>query len=406
MVRVEDYMELMGDEVLAEIYQKATPLHGIDVVHINSTYYGGGVAEMLKTLVPLMNDLGIDAGWRVLHGTPDFFTITKGLHNSLQGEGFEMNPERLDIYEKTNGDFSVYTHLDHDMVVIHDPQPLPLVKYYKKHQPWLWRCHIDLSDPNWGLWDYIKRFILRFDGVVVSNDGYKNKNLPVNQMVVYPAIDPLSKKNREMKDSDIDAHMERMNIPRDKPLITQISRFDKWKDPIGVIDVFKKVKERMDCRLVLCGSMASDDPEGYKIYDMVKKSGEKLIDSGDIIIQVNESEFGINALQRASSVIIQKSIKEGFGLTATEGLWKGTPVVASNIGGFPIQIENGKHGFLIEPENNKGFADAVVKILKNEKDAKKMGEAARENVRQKFLVTRLLLDYMNIYMDHLNINGL
>ena len=405
MVRVEDYMELMGDEVLAEIYQKATPLHGMDVVHINSTYYGGGVAEMLKTLVPLMNDLGIDAGWRVLHGTPDFFTITKGFHNSLQGEEFDMTPERLDIYEKTNGDFSVYTHLDHDMVVIHDPQPLPLVKYYKKHQPWLWRCHIDLSDPHTGLWDYMKRFILRFDGVMISNQSYKNPNLPVNQMVIYPAIDPLSKKNKDMKDSEIDFHMDRMNIPRDKPIISQISRFDKWKDPVGVIDVFKKVKKRIDCRLVLCGSMASDDPEGYKIYDLVKKAGEKLIESGDVILQVNESEFGINSLQRASSVIIQKSIKEGFGLTATEALWKGNPVVASNIGGFPIQIDDGVHGYLLDPRDNDGFADAIVKILRNKKEAEEMGKAARENVREKFLVTRLLLDYMNIYMDHWNING-
>ena len=406
MVRVEDYMELMGDEVLAEIYQKATPLHGMDVVHINSTYYGGGVAEMLKTLVPLMNDLGIDAGWRVLHGAPDFFNITKGFHNSLQGEDFDIPEDRLEIYEKTNGDFSAYTHLDHDMVVIHDPQPLPLVKYYKKHQPWLWRCHIDLSNPNKRLWDYIKRFILRYDGVVVSNDSYKNTNLPVNQMIVYPAIDPLSNKNRDMKDSEIHAHMERMNIPRDKPIISQISRFDKWKDPIGVIEVFKKVKEREDCRLVLCGSMASDDPEGYKIYDEVKKVAEDLIEKGDIILEVNESDLGINALQRVSSVIIQKSIREGFGLTATEGLWKKTPVVASNIGGFPVQIENGKHGYLFDPRDNDGFANAIVKILRNKRNTKEMGEAARENVRQKFLVTRLLLDYMNIYMDHLNINGL
>lgn len=401
MVRIEDYLDLVGDDVIAEIYRKATTLSGKSVVHINSTYYGGGVAEMLKTIVPLMNDVGIDAGWRVLHGTPDFFSLTKDFHNALQGqEEIDFNEDRLSLYRHTNEDFSVYTHLDHDWVVIHDPQPLPLIKYYRKKQPWLWRCHIDLSSPNQEIWNFIKRYILRYDRVILSNENFMNPALPVDQSLIYPAIDPLSTKNRELSDSEQDRLIGELDIPTDKPIISQISRFDKWKDPIGVIDVFKKVRKKEDCRLVLCGSMASDDPEGYKIYDEVKEAAGDLIDKGEILIRANETDLAINALQRFSSVVIQKSRREGFGLTVTEALWKETPVVCSDAGGLSVQVEDGYNGYVLDPDDNQGFADRVIHILRNEEKFKEMKRNARESVRKRFLVTRIMLDYMNLFNSY------
>ncbi len=401
MVRIEDYLDLVGDDVIAEIYRKATTLSGKSVVHINSTYYGGGVAEMLKTIVPLMNDVGIDAGWRVLHGTPDFFSLTKDFHNALQGqEEIDFNEDRLSLYRHTNEDFSVYTHLDHDWVVIHDPQPLPLIKYYRKKQPWLWRCHIDLSSPNQEIWNFIKRYILRYDRVILSNENFMNPALPVDQSLIYPAIDPLSTKNRELSDSEQDRLIGELDIPTDKPIISQISRFDKWKDPIGVIDVFKKVRKKEDCRLVLCGSMASDDPEGYKIYDEVKEAAGDLIDKGEILIRANETDLAINALQRFSSVVIQKSRREGFGLTVTEALWKETPVVCSDAGGLSVQVEDGYNGYVLDPEDDQGFSDRVIHILRNEEKFKEMKRNARESVRKRFLVTRIMLDYMNLFNSY------
>lgn len=401
MVRIEHYIDLVGDDVIAEIYKKATPLSDKSVVHINSTYYGGGVAEILKTLVPLMNDVGINAGWRVLHGRPDFFSLTKDFHNALQGEEeLDFDEERVSLYRHTNEDFSVYTHLDHDWIVIHDPQPLPLIKYYRKKQPWFWRCHIDLSGPDPMVWDIIKRYILRYDKVILSNEKYRNPALPVDQTLIYPAIDPLSTKNRPMEEDEVMSHMEDMEIPTDKPLITQVSRFDKWKDPLGVIEVFKKVREKEDCRLVLCGSMASDDPEGYKIYDEVKSACGKMEEKGDIIIKANETDVGINALQRASSVIVQKSLKEGFGLTVTEALWKSTPVVCSNVGGLSIQVKDGENGYVLDPRDDGGFVEKIVHILRNPEKQRKMEENAKETVRKKFLVTRLMIDYMNLFMNN------
>jgi len=397
MVRVEDYLDLVGDEMIAEIYRKSTSLSGKSVVHINSTYYGGGVAEMLKTLIPLMNDVGIDAGWRVLHGTPDFFSLTKDFHNALQGQReLDLSDRRLDLYRHTNEDFSVYTHLDHDWVIIHDPQPLPLIKYYRKSQPWFWRCHIDLSEPDRDVWDFIKKYIIRYDKIILSNENFRNPSLPVDQSLIYPAIDPLSTKNRDLSEEEVQKLIDGMDIPTDKPLVTQVSRFDKWKDPVGVIEVFKRVRRKEDCRLVLCGSMASDDPEGYKIYDEVKDAAGDLMDNGDVIIKANETDLAINALQRASSVIMQKSHKEGFGLTVTEALWKGIPVVCSNVGGLSVQVEDGYNGYVLEPADNGGFADRVLHILRDDDDHHKMGRNAKETVRKRFLVPRLMLDYMNL----------
>jgi len=396
---LEDYREIVGDEIIAGIHRKARRLYGKHILHINSTYYGGGVAEILSCLVPLMNDVGICADWRILHGSPDFFTITKKFHNALQGDSINLTEIKKQLYLQVNEDFSTYCHINHDCIIIHDPQPLPLIKLYKKKQPWIWRCHVDLSNPNEELWEFLKKFTLRYDVVVVSSEKFKKMDLPVEQRVIHPAIDPLSPKNMEISDKITSKYLKKFRIPTDKPLITQISRFDKWKDPEGVVDVFKLVKKEVDCRLVLCGNMAADDPEGYQIYERVKRRAKHLMEKKDVIFITSENNILVNALQRSSAVIIQKSIREGFGLTVTEALWKGTPVVASNVGGISLQIKNGENGFLIEPYDTKGFAKRIMEILQNPELAEEIGRAGKEVVRRNFLITRLLSDYLDLLND-------
>ncbi len=395
---LNDFREITGDKIISDLYKKARPLYGKRIIHINSTFYGGGVAEILNSLVPLMNDVGLDAGWRIIRGSPDFFAITKKFHNALQGDKINLSEIKKKIYLQTNEDFSTYTHLNHDCVIIHDPQPLPMIKFYKKRQPWVWRCHIDLSHPNENLLEFLKGFVLKYDIEVISHENYK-ADLPMEHKIIRPGIDPLTPKNMELSDKDINKYLKKFNVPRDKPLLTQISRFDKWKDPVGVIEIFKLVKKEIDCRLVLCGSMAPDDPEGIQIYERVKRKANNLISSGDVILITSENNILVNALQRSSAVIIQKSIREGFGLTVTEALWKRTPVVASNAGGIPLQIIDGENGFLFEPKDNNGFAQKIVELITKPELARKIGKNGRETVRQNFLVTRILKDYIDLFNE-------
>jgi len=403
MRRVTDYRDVVGDGVVSGIYQKAQRLYGRKIININSVYQGGGVAELLEALVPLMNDAGLDADWRILRGSPDVFTITKKFHNALQGDQINMTEIKKELYLQANEDFAVYARVeDADCVLIHDPQPLPLIRYYKERQPWLWQCHVDLSNPNPELWRFMKGLILKYDAVIVSSEKYKRNDLPVEQGIIAPAIDPLSSKNMPIDEETIQKRLEKFGVPTDKPIITQISRFDKWKDPEGIIEVFKRVRQKIDCRLVLCGSMAGDDPEGMEIYESVRKKEGALIGRGDIITIIEENSILVNALQRVSAVVIQKSIREGFGLTVSEALWKGTPVVASNAGGIPLQINDGETGFLLDPYDIDGFAEKILWILRNRKEAEEMGKRAREYVRKNFLITRMLGDYLDLFDSVIN----
>ena len=396
MLSLEDFRGIVPDERLAEIYARARGLYGRHIVHINSTYQGGGVAEILHSLVLLMNDVGVRTGWRILHGSPDFFNVTKKFHNALQGAGLNLSERKKQLYLQTNDHFSRFTHIDHDCVVVHDPQPLPLIRSYKKEQPWIWRCHIDLTDPHPQLWDFLKGFLLKYDQIVISSERYFKDDLPVDQRLMCPAINPLTLKNKELDEKTILKYVRRAGIPTDKPVVTQVSRLDPWKDPEGVLDVFARVKEKVDCRLVFCYNLASDDPEGMLMYNKIQRRAKRWVESGDVLFVVGNNEILVNCIQRFSSVIIQKSIREGFCLAVTEALWKGTPVVASNVGGIPSQIEDGKNGFLLEPKDTEGFVDRIVHLLKNPDEGQRLGREAKETVRQKFLITRLLSDHLDM----------
>jgi len=399
MLSVEDFRYIVDDKILAGIYDQAKGLYGKQIVHVNSTYQGGGVAEILYSLVGLMNDVGIEAGWRILHGSQDFFEITKKFHNALQGNSLNLSERKNQIYLQVNENFSRFTHLDHDCVIVHDPQPLPLIKFYRKSQPWIWRCHIDLTDPNEKLWDFLKGLLLKYDLAILSNEKYVQNNLPVEQRIIFPAINPLSLKNKEIPGNTIMKFVKRAGIPMDKPIITQVSRLDPWKDPLGVLDVFKLVREKVDCRLVFCYNLAADDPEGMKIHNMVTRKAKKLIEKEEVFFILGNNDILVNSIQSFSKVIIQKSIREGFCLAVTEALWKKRPVVASNVGGIPIQLKDGYNGFLVEPKDTEGFADRIVYLLNTPKEAENMGEKARETVRENFLITRLLSDYLVLLND-------
>ncbi|MEJ2702163.1 MAG: hypothetical protein P8Z79_06935 [Sedimentisphaerales bacterium] len=274
MLSLEEFRKIVPDKTLAEIYHRAKKLYGKHIVHVNSTYMGGGVAEILYSLAMLMNDVGIDTGWRILHGTPAFFEITKSFHNALQGAHINLTESRKELYLLVNGNYARFTHLDHDCVIVHDPQPLALIRSYRKRQPWIWRCHIDLTEPNEHLWDFLKGFLLKYDQIVVSSEKYLKEDLPVDQRLMCPAINPLNLKNMDLSEKAMMGYIKKAGIPLDKPLVTQVSRLDPWKDPGGVIDVFKHVKEQVDCRLVFCYNLAGDDPEGVQHQNV--SQGQKV----------------------------------------------------------------------------------------------------------------------------------
>lgn len=396
VISLDKYRDVVGDQVIEAIYNESSALSEKTAVHINSTYQGGGVAEILNSLIILMNDIGIKTDWRLLHGDLDFFTITKKFHNALQGEKINLTSKKKEIYYINNVNNAIFTHINHDFVVVHDPQPLPIITCYKKKHPWVWRCHIDISNPMRQLWDYLKMFILKYDAMIVSMDNFKERNIPetiMPQYVIRPSIDPLNLKNKQISTSTISKYLSKSGIDQEKPILCQVSRFDKWKDPEGMIEIFKLVKKKIDCQLILVGSMASDDPEGQEIFENLEKIVQE---EKDIHLLFNAPDIVINALQRAASVVIQKSLKEGFAITVSEALWKGTPVVASNVGGLPSQVIDGKNGFLLDALDYDGFSKKIIYMLKHPNIAKNMGRYGKNHVKNNFLITRHLLDYIQL----------
>jgi trehalose synthase len=382
LITVEDYEPLVGAETVERIMRKTWQLRDLHVANVNSTYYGGGVAELLSSLTLLMNGAGIKAGWRVIQGRPDFFSITKKMHNALQGADINLTDLKRHIYEEVAFENAVRNHLDHDLVIIHDPQPLPLVRHYRRKAPWIWRCHVDLSAPNKRLWEYLRSFIDLYDAVVLSLPEYVQK-LDVPQRFIMPAIDPFSTANKELTDSEIAERLAHYSIPTDLPLVVQVSRFDKWKDPQGVIDAFWIARTQVDCTLVLVGNVATDDPEGQEVLEALYGCADERIR----ILSVQDSAL-VNALQRSATVVLQKSIREGFGLTVAEAMWKGTPVIGSNVGGIRHQIRDGENGFLVTTVQQA--ADRIVQVIKDPRLRKELGEKAHETVRERFLLTRLM----------------
>jgi trehalose synthase len=388
-IRVEDYEPLIGGEAVERILRKAEPLRGLHVTNINSTYYGGGVAEILSSLTLLMNSAGIHTGWRAIHGPPDFFGITKKMHNALQGGDINLTEMKLHIYEEVVRENSIRNHLHHDIVMVHDPQPLPLVHHYRKRGPWIWRCHLDMSSPNAQLWDYLKPTIESYDAVILSLPEYAQQ-LQTPQVFFMPAIDPFSIKNRDMSDAEVDERLSHYGIPTDLPLVVQISRFDRWKDPEGVIAACKLAWRKADFRLVLLGNVASDDPEGEEVF-------ETLLSAKDdrTIIMSHEDTALVNALQRRAALVMQKSIREGFGLTVSEALWKGTPVIGGNVGGIRHQIRDGENGFLVS--SIEEAAKRIVQLVQNVELRERLGRAGRETVARQFLLTRLMEQEVELF---------
>lgn len=393
---IERYLPLIGEEKVAELVGTARPLLGLRVLHVSSTFHGGGVAGMLRSLLPLMDDLGLDVDWSLLYGTPELFRVTKGLHNALQGEEVEFREEDIRIYQEINKFFARYAPVFHDVVVVHDPQPLPVIRYTGKDCPWIWRCHIDLSAPAPQAWDLIKPLVLRYDAGVVSSETFRKPDLPLPTHIVPPAIDPFSPINRELTEGETAAKLSQYGIPHDKPLLLQVSRFDKWKDPLGVLEVFRRVKGQVDCQLVMLGNMAADDPEGPEIFKEVQSQAKAL---PDVRLVTATDELLVNALQRSAAVVLQLSLREGFGLTVSEALWKGTPVVATEVGGIPLQVLDGKTGYLTRPRDYQAMAERVLELLGDEALRERLGEAGREHIRENFLMPRLLLDWLRVLRE-------
>jgi trehalose synthase len=390
LVHIEDYQPLIGAEAVERILKKAKPLRDLHVVNVNSTYYGGGVAELLGSMTILMNSVGIKTGWRVIQGSPDFFSITKKMHNALQGDEINLSDRKMEIYEEVIYENAIRNHLDsHNIVIVHDPQPLPIITHYKKNGPWIWRCHVDLTNPDKELWNYLVPFVEKYDAVILSIKEYRRK-LKTPQLFFMPAIDPFSILNRDITDKEIKERLDHYEIPTDLPLVVQVSRFDRWKDPQGVIEAFKIARREVGATLVLLGNVATDDPEGAEVYESLLNCREERI----IILSHQDSAL-VNALQRKAAVVLQKSIREGFGLTVAEAMWKGTPVIGGNVGGIKYQINNGVNGFLVSTVEEA--AARIVQLLRNEKLRERMGKKAKETVRRKFLLTRYLEQYLDLF---------
>ncbi|MHB8843780.1 MAG: glycosyltransferase [Nitrospirota bacterium] len=367
-------------------------LRGRSFLHVNSTKEGGGVAEILHRMIPILGELGIDARWEVIDGDPRFFDITKKIHNALQGNEETITDQMWAYHAEVNRRNAEKLDLEADAVLIHDPQPAALINY-KKGGVWMWRCHIDASGPRMDVWNALKRHCEKFDAAVFSVAKFA-RAMPVEEFIIPPSIDPVSEKNRELTAAEIEDVASRFGIPRDRPMLLQVSRFDRFKDPIGVIKAYRMVKKYNDCVLVLAGSPASDDPEGEAVLNEVK---EYASDDKDIIILLLPafSDRDINALQRMATVVLQKSIKEGFGLTVSEAMWKEKPVIGGAVGGIPLQIVHGVNGFLVHaPE---GAAFRIRQLLTNPAMAKRMGERGKEYVRTNFLITRQARDYLSIW---------
>ena len=392
---LEDYAAVVGQAEIHELRELAMRLSGRRVKMVNSTAVGGGVAEILNRLVPLLNELGVQTQWEVLKGGNDFFAVTKAFHNALHGEGCECRPEWFDLFLTVNEENRRQMGFDEDFIVIHDPQPLALVQAREgRNNRWVWRCHIDLSQPNAQVWNFLRPFVEKFAAAVFSAPAF-TQSLPIPQYLFYPSIDPLSDKNRELPPEFIQNVLERFQVDPKRPILTQISRFDRLKDPVGVVQAYRKVRKYFDCQLVLAGGGATDDPEGDLVFREVQEAAQTDPDI-HILNLPPWSHLEINALQRASTIVIQKSLREGFGLTVAEALLKKKPVVASAVGGIPVQVIHKVTGVLAH--SIEGTAYQIRFLLSNPDFARRLGENGYEHVKENFLLTHNIRRYLLLFL--------
>jgi trehalose synthase len=432
---LSNYIDIAGEEAIEEIRQTGERLSGKKIVHINSTKIGGGVAEILQRLIPLLRDVGVDAEWKTIEGNNEFYKVTKKIHNALHGVIVPITPEMLESYNNTNKENAEQLDLDDaDFVIVHDPQPAALIKYFpNKRGKWIWRCHIDLTTPDAAIWEYLSNFVSEYDAAVFHIEQFAKRELPIKKFIIPPSIDPLSDKNRDLKDEEIESVLESYSIDHQKPIITQIGRFDTLKDPQGVVKMHQLLRSHkffveiyhllknarslrnglkangkisnnpeIDCQLILAGGLAYDDPEGLQVCQDLQKSIGK---NSDVYILCKEhfSDLEINALQRASKIILQKSWKEGFGLTVSEALWKSKPVIGGNTGGIPQQITDGETGFLVNTVQEA--AKKTKYLLRNPVKAEEMGKKGKEHVRKNFIITKQVMNHLLLYLTLDSIPG-
>lgn len=399
--KLEDYQKLIAPELYQEIRELSRELSGLRVVHVNATSYGGGVADMLQSFVPLLCDVGLHASWQVIAGTEEFFNVTKFLHNSFQsGEEFTLSKRQKELYEKVNFENAQNFEGNYDIVFIHDPQPAALPYYLEdKKAKKIWRLHIDTSECHPENWSYFAPFLAEYEACVFSSEKYSSETIPIEKKYyLAPVIDPLHPKNLEIgRNVALDA-IEAYGIDINRPIVTQASRFDPWKDPEGVIKAYKIAKKKVQgLQLVLVGAMANDDPEGWKIFKELKKMAKGDKDIHLIINTTERNDLTYNSLQRQSDIIVQKSTKEGFGLVVTEAMWKEKAVIGGDTVGIAMQIHDGENGFLVKSVEE--CADRIVYLYEHQKEAKIMGRRAKASVREKYLLPRLVRDELAIYKE-------
>lgn len=397
---IAHYERSAGPEVVEQLRELAEPLRGARILHVNATPFGGGVAELLRAEIPLLRDLGIDADWRIITGGEAFFRATKAMHNGLQGSLRDLTPTDRKVYIENAKRNAELQEEDYDLYFIHDPQPAGLLEFGNRRSgKWIWRCHIDTSQPNLSHWEFLRPFLAEYHAAVFTLGGFVPPDMPIKRVeIIPPAIDPESPKNMELPPELANAVLQWIGVDPERPLITQVSRFDPWKDPIGVIEAYRLVKREVpDLQLALVGSMALDDPEGWDIYEEIREEGDK---DPNLHIFTNLTGVGnieVNAFQRMADAAIQLSTREGFGLVVSETLWKGTPVVARASGGIPLQMEGGVGGALVQTVDE--CAEQVLELIENRTRALELAMAGRELVRERFLLTRMMADEMRLFQS-------
>lgn len=391
-IRLEDYRKVTPPGSVDLLYHMSEKVKGKSLLNINSTRSGGGVAEILNRLVPMLNELEIKVGWEIMQGSEGFFKVTKAFHNALQGRDPGISDRMYQLYIEENRENAKRLTFDADMILVHDLQPAALIDYADRAGKWVWRCHIDISHPARRVWRFLKNYVLKYDAAIFSLPTFAQK-LPIPKFLIYPSIDPLSDKNRELSRREVNKILDRLDIPRDKPILLQVSRFDRFKDPVGVIQAYRIVKKYNDCRLILVGGGAADDPEGDVVLQEVREAAGQDPDI-HVLLLPPDSNIEVNALQRAATVVLQKSLREGFGLTVAEAMWKGKPVVGGFAGGITVQIMYYHTGYTVS--SVEGAAFRIRHLLNNPEIGRKMGNDAKEYVRRNFLITRHVADYLTL----------